>query len=192
MVPHSHPLRPSRGQQWPPDRPFFCQRPILSSPPPVVAPLHDWRRSEKEEPWHAIRLVVVAVWRRPHTLPSWRSYSCRGVCVGLPRIQKKFIHILGDLGVGVKLASGLFCQWKLCRASHRPFSELPIDSSVQVWGAPKEGQQLRMEVKNEIFGSRGNKSQEGCIEHCLHASPHPIMLPNMDQKIYLEMKAVII
>lgn len=38
-------------------------------PPPVAMPPLDWRRSAKEEPWHAIPLVVVVVWRRPHTLP---------------------------------------------------------------------------------------------------------------------------
>ncbi|CAF96892.1 unnamed protein product [Tetraodon nigroviridis] len=39
--------------------------------------------------------------------------------------------------------------------------------------AAKEGRHFRMEVKNEIFGWRGNKSQEECKEHCLLVSPHP-------------------
>lgn len=38
-------------------------------PPPAAMPPLDRRRSEKEEPWHAIPLVVVVVWCRPHTLP---------------------------------------------------------------------------------------------------------------------------
>lgn len=49
-----------------------------------------------------------------------------------------------------------------------------------------------MEVKNEIFGERRNKSQGESIEHCLPVLPHPGTLPKREWEIYCKMNAMII
>lgn len=92
----------------------------------------EWKRGNPVMQF-ALLLLLFGV---AHTLFTlWRSYSRRRLC-RFASYSQKFIHILGDLGVGVKLASSLLCQWMRRTASRRPFSVLPIDSSVQVQGAP--------------------------------------------------------
>lgn len=139
MDPRSHPLRLGPVVTSPPlDGPFLSTTHPFR-PPPVAVPPLDWWRSIKKGTLacSSPQFPLLLLFGVAHTLfPLWTSCGSRGVCVGVPLYSQKFIHILGDLGVGVKLASSLFYQWMRRTASRRPFSVLPIDSSVQVWGAP--------------------------------------------------------
>lgn len=66
----------------------FCERPILSGPPSCRGASSLLAKEWKRELWRAIPLLLL-LFGVAHTLfPLWRSYSCGGVCVGLPLIHR--------------------------------------------------------------------------------------------------------
>lgn len=67
----------------------FCQRPILSSPLLWQCLLLIGKGVKKRNPGMQFPLLLLLLFGVAHTLfPLWRSYSCRGVCVGLPLIHR--------------------------------------------------------------------------------------------------------
>lgn len=132
-----------RGQRRPPLLPPPRQAVFVNDPSfqaPSCGGASSWlvKEYKKRNPgmqFSAIPLVDV-VWRRPHTLPSVKVLWLQGCLCRCASYSQKFIHILGDLGESLRPFFIYFYQWMQRTASRRPFSVLPIDSSVQVQGAP--------------------------------------------------------
>lgn len=103
MVPRSHPLRPSRGQQWPPDRRVFVSDPSFQAPLLWQRLLVIGEGVKKGNP--GMQLALLLLFDVAHTLFPPEGPIAAGVRVcRFASYSLKFIHILGDLGVGVKLA----------------------------------------------------------------------------------------
>lgn len=131
----------------------------------MLCPLDWWGRWKRGDPGMQVPLLLL-LFGVAHTLfPLWRSYSCRGVCVGLPLIHRSSFTFWETWGWTSNWHQAFFCQWMphtgSPQAFYRASYRIPQSGSEEHrCGAPKGGQQFRVEVKNEVLRWENENQQE--------------------------------
>lgn len=152
-----------------PQQAVFLSTTYPFRPPSCGNGASSWLVKERKKRNPGMQLpLLLLLFGFAHTLfPLWRSYSCRGVCVGLPLIHRSSFTFWETWGWASNWhRTFFFCQWMWRAASRRPFSMLPIDSSVQVPRSATVEPQIRedsgLERRWKMRSSHGgeNESQE--------------------------------
>lgn len=84
----SQPLRPGQGQQWTPWQALIVNDPSFQAPSCGSASSWLVKKCKKRIPGMQLPVLLLLFGVAHTPFPLWRSYGCRGVCVGLPLIHR--------------------------------------------------------------------------------------------------------
>lgn len=141
----------------------------------MLCPLDWWGRWKRGDPDMQVPLLLL-LFGVAHTLfPLWRSYSCRGVCVGLPLIHRSSFTFWETWGWTSNWHQAFFVNECRTQDPRRPFTVLPIgflSPGPRSTAVALQREDSNLEWRWKMRSSDGKMKIKKRKRDCLHPALH--------------------